>query len=486
MGATGPPVRYHEGHRRQTILGCGVRRANVAMAYESTKSKKTPCPKCGNPLRLFADQLGEEVRCPKCNATFTVGGSKRPASTSASEATADASDDSSTSTPTEPVVSDDDAYEPETPLDRWQPVPEDQMSDIGPHAGIPSEYEVDWESADVLEMEAPVERPPVNTELYEESARRRGILRDDETPEPPRWTFFSGVFNYPWRGANLSRWAAMSFGLSIAGVVDYQAIETAGLLNDDLTQATAFGIIQIVFGVMISLAVLAFAAASCRAAIIDTADGHDLPQDDTLPEWDQWIFTLVAWASLGAASASVGYPLTLAIGPAGFFVTLVILFPVLLLSAMEADSYIMPVSAPVLRTLLSYARGWLAFYVLSSAMLVAVAAGFVVGLTEAPLATCIVMGPVLAAVMLIYSRLLGRLAWGASGGRTPPTRKQIKKAQREAADTALAKSKQRKKRKGKRIVVPEPIEPGDDSAGESPAGKEPTDERPRISFHHRP
>ncbi len=383
-------------------------------------------------------------------------------------------------------IADDDAYEPETPLDRWTPVPEHEMSDIGPHGGIPSEYEVDWGTADVMEMETPVERPPVNAELYEESARRRGILRDEEQPEPPRWTFLSGVFGYPWRGVNFARWAAISFGLSIASAVDYKAIDTAGLLDGDLTQTNAFGIVQIVFGIMITLGVASFAAASCRAAIIDTADGHNLPQEDTLPEWDLWIFTLVAWVSLGAAAAAVGYPLTLAIGPAGFFVTLVMLFPLLLLSAMESDSYIMPVSGPVLRTLWTYGHGWLAFYLLSTAILALAVAAFVFGLPEAPIATCIAMGPVLAAALLIYARLLGRLAWGASGGRAPPTASQIKKAKREAADAALARSRQGKKRRRKQIIVPDYVEPDETSPSENRPAENRPPERPRLNFHHRP
>jgi predicted Zn finger-like uncharacterized protein len=143
------------------------------------------CPKCGNRLRLRPDQLGEQVRCPKCNATFTVG---RPA-------------------PPKPAAPDD-PYEPEIPLTRSsivieEPVmlePDGPPPEIVPMQAPPTshlpQYEADWATDDELEAEAPVRPPPRIEPDYLEIARRRGLLREDERQPVPQWTFFSGVFDF--------------------------------------------------------------------------------------------------------------------------------------------------------------------------------------------------------------------------------------------------------------------------------------------------
>ncbi len=117
------------------------------MAADDLKAKKgIPCPKCGNRLRVRPDQLGEQVRCPKCNATFTIG----------------------KSSPKESAVSADAPYEPERPLKPAAIVPEEPVMlessappEIVPMQAAPTShlphYEADW-ATDELEMEAPQRR----------------------------------------------------------------------------------------------------------------------------------------------------------------------------------------------------------------------------------------------------------------------------------------------------------------------------------------
>ena len=70
------------------------------MDSDQPRKKKGPaCPQCGNRLRVRADQVGTQVSCPKCNATFTVGR---------------ASDAAAARGP----ISESDEYEPEVPLDQ--------------------------------------------------------------------------------------------------------------------------------------------------------------------------------------------------------------------------------------------------------------------------------------------------------------------------------------------------------------------------------
>jgi hypothetical protein len=236
--------------------------------------------------------------------------------------------------------------------------------------------------------------------------------------------------------------------------------------------------------IVITLASLSFAAASCRAAIQDTADGHDLPQEASLPEWDHWVFTLLAWIMLSAAAGAIGFPLSLAIGPAAFLISGTLLFPILLLSAMEVDSYIVPYSPPVLRTLGYYFHGWLMFYLLTIGMAAAWFAAFDLAFPRAPYLTVFFSGPAIAAMMLIYARLLGRVAWRASGAPAASVEKDSGGGPGDAGGKRKspppakgAKGKKRRKRRSIRIEIP-----AEADSGERPQPPPP----PRISFHLRP
>ena len=480
------------------------------MPSTPNKPKKTPCPKCGSPLRLRAEQRGTQVACPKCQATFTVGGSdeKTPAPKQKPKQKtkqrpqranvpyeAPLSEEDLIEEQAEPTTEeigvtydapaeDDDAYEPEIRLERVWAVPDEEMANIGPLAGRESAYEVDWATADDdLEMEAPVQRTPVREDLLLESARERGLIREYHVPDPPKWTFFSGVFTYPWRGVNVARWTAMSLGLSLTGMMAYCALAWLGFVGS--AENPILGVLMTMFSILMALVTLSFATSSCQAVLQDTADGHDMPQEASLPEWDQWIWTLLCWGSLWAVSGALAYPLALLIGGIAFLIVPAILFPILLLSAMEADSYLVPFSPPVLRTLVSYAHGWLMFYLLSAAMFIGWQAMLVFGFASMPLLGAFVSGPVVAAIMLIYARLLGRLAWRASGANMAALEGDQLPASGEASPAAKARTakahpaKPKKRRKYRKIHIELPDEaPAAEDASSS--------ERPRISFHHRP
>ena len=77
------------------------------------------------------------------------------------------------------------------------------------------------------------------------------------------------------------------------------------------------------------------------AAVQDTADGFDEVQESTMPEWDQWFFSFLSVLSVWILSGALGYPLTLVeeIGPVAIPVSSLLLFPVLLLSAMECELF---------------------------------------------------------------------------------------------------------------------------------------------------
>jgi hypothetical protein len=372
---------------------------------------------------------------------------------------------------------DDDAYEPEIPLIPSF-IPEQTIVDANLGNFAEQRREVSPGIYDDLQAEGH-RGPAMDTaDMYLESARRRGLVRHFITPDPPNWTFFSGVFGYPWRGPNLPRWIMMAGGLGAAVVLSYAALSYLGMFDSHLSPDALVGIVVSLLAIGIDVVVLSLVAASCQTAIQDTAEGHLAPQDDTMPELGQWIFIALSWLMLGTAAAAIGFPLSLAIGPRAFLIMLWIFFPFLLLSSLETENILMPLSVPVLRSLGYQFGAWVMFYLLTTLMAAAIGAAAFYGIGFSPGATFLLAGPVLASAALIYSRWLGRLAWKASGSRMAhielgePPDDAVPLAEAAALETARAKSKG-KKRSRVRIVVPDEHVP-----------REPDDAAPRINFHH--
>jgi len=447
------------------------------MTTERAEKKKGPsCPSCGNHLRLRPDQLGEQVMCPKCNAKFVVGRASDARARGGAQAGGSGTDDVTTSSTVAPADALDDAYEPEIPLERTYSVPESEMADISPLAARPAPYDVDWSLADNMEVESHDPPPPDVESHYLSVAKAKGLLREAEHTRPPKWTFFSGVLDYPWRGANLSRWTAMAFGLSCAGMMSFATLSSLGLVPGARGNQI-MGIFMSLFAVLMTLGSLSFSAASWDAALSDTADGHDVPQEASLPEWDLWLASLLAVLSIGAVSAAVGYPLSLAIGRAGFVICGMLVFPVLWLSAMECGSYILPYSPPVLGSLVRRPGTWLMFYLLSTPPLVAWVVAFYFSASVSPYLAILVSGPIVATLVLLDARWLGRVAWSISQVRDgrQKQRKRDFEGDDEPVPAAAARSKRGKApNKRRRIFIP------DADTDETPSSAAPP---PRLRFN---
>ena len=65
-------------------------------------------------------------------------------------------------------------------------------------------------------LSAPVERAEPSIGFF----AVREQIRREEIPDPPKWTFFSGVFDFPWRHPQtLARWAWLTLGISLLGLM---------------------------------------------------------------------------------------------------------------------------------------------------------------------------------------------------------------------------------------------------------------------------
>lgn len=380
-------------------------------AKEPRPKKGTPCPKCGNLLRLRPDQLGEQVKCPKCNTAFTVGRPEEPRSA---------------------TVSADDLYEPEIPLRKSTIVPEEpvkivhedapqmrvaepgenEAGDLATSAPLAQDvaYEVDWSSAEgELEMEQPHVRPVSVEPEYLELADSRGLVRNKENPYQPQWIFLSTVFEFPWMGQNAWRWTMVAFGLAVSGALFVPIVELMKRGPDlmmVLLALVASGVLLLTGGAT---------SAVFLAAIQDTSDGFREVQESTFPEVGEWFFSFLSLLYIWGLSGAIGYPLVFvdAIGPVAVPISMFVMFPILVLSGMECESFLFPYSPAILRTLGRVWWAWLGFYGLSAALCGGWFAAVAYGYPRAPYLTSIGGALALAALVLIYARLLGRIAWKA-------------------------------------------------------------------------
>ena len=268
---------------------------------------------------------------------------------------------------------------------------------------------------------APVEEPKTPELLvHTPYLNARADVRREEEPPPPTMTFFTHVVDFPWRGSAFSRWAWFSFGLTamfgvlavalavLGGLGQLQAAPQGGML--------AFFVLPLIW---ISIWTLSFGAACCLAIIEATAGGQDDVSEWPEPHWKEWAADLiyVAWLAILTAMASWGvirlvmlawpHPAVGAALPWLFAA----LFPIAIISAMESVNHWLPFSKFVVASFGRRPGSWLKFYLVSGVLwvgfdVISTALIHVIGV----IGLCLV-APVLAAILFVQARLIGRVAW---------------------------------------------------------------------------
>jgi hypothetical protein len=275
---------------------------------------------------------------------------------------------------------------------------------------------------DVGEYDIAIPTTPVAPELIVHTPYLdvKAHVRRELEPERPKFTFLTGVFTFPWTLDVLPRWIGLSAGLVSMTLVVAVVLAVMGGLPS-LQAAPQGGVLAFFVLPLIWLTIwTASYGAACSLAIIEgTAGGNDVIGEWPEPHWKEWAADLfyVAWlAALAAMTAwVVTLPLTL-VRPDWSQTQLVLgafvlLFPFVLVSALEAANHWVPVSVFVFQSLGRHLGTWLLFYFVSSLLFAAFAAlefGLVrfVGVFGIVLAC-----PLLAALVFIQARLIGRLAW---------------------------------------------------------------------------
>ena len=245
-------------------------------------------------------------------------------------------------------------------------------------------------------------------------AEARAAIRQEEVSPPPKYPFFSRVYTVPWHGEVFSRWLFLTFGLTVMGLVIgfllSMGAETAG---SQFGMVIAFFVLPLIW---ISCWTLSYAAACSRAILEDTAAGSDRITSWHEQNWREWVLVLTYVSFLAALALILGHLTALLAQYAGapYWPTLAavawITFPIILLSSLEADSVFVPLTPPIARSLWQHGRAWLTFYVLST--LTVLGPNLAVLLLSPilpPWLGPLLLAPVTAASVFVYSRLVGRL-----------------------------------------------------------------------------
>jgi hypothetical protein len=158
--------------------------------------------------------------------------------------------------------------------------------------------------------------------------------------------------------------------------------------------------------------------ASCSLALLETtAAGLDRIEAWPDPQWKEWMAQMLYLGWIGAIPFAVSYGLAVLAGLAGARVELAlpvfffVLYPISLLSALEANSIWAPLTLPIVTSLFRWFWCWLVFYPLTALIAAGLVAAFVSAVESGYDSLLLLLGPLVAASILIYFRLLGRLAW---------------------------------------------------------------------------
>jgi len=376
-----------------------------------------PCPQCGESVGTRLEERAKRVTCPECGGDVVVpsrNGSLQVATRPPSEAepadlpAGSRGGDSGHPGPhlAEEVESAARAAVSVSPGSETPPA-------AGPVAGV---------------TPAPVLPLTPGVTVFDQLAR----IRQVELAAPPVRTFFSGVFDFPWQRATLPRWGLQAFGLSLLA-----ALLVGGQMAVAGMSGPALGLILGCFalpGIWIGLWSLSYSAANFLAVVEATSAGATQVDEWPEPNWREWLLQLVYLGWLAAFPGAIAWLVTQVAGvsteqrPRIALGLLATLYPVVLMSALEANSPWWPLSRRVAISLWRFPGAWLLFYLLTGGLLAmgGVLVSWAWGWPSLWLA--LACGPVWSALNLIVARLFGRLAWKISGIESRWSRKR-----REAA-----------------------------------------------------
>ncbi len=268
--------------------------------------------------------------------------------------------------------------------------------------------------------EKPAATPTENPTRNEKSAKgvfdvMAEVRQVGEDP-PPEWTFFSGVTDFLIRPEVAIRWVYSSLGVCVMGWLIAMCLH----FYATFPMALPFFVLPLIW---ITIMALSYLAANNMAILLETAGGNDKvdgwPEPDFRDQATDLIYLSFIAIVAGVCSFFISGFLGILIG-GGWKLSLAVLFllyPIILLSTLEANSPFVPLSLPILRSLKTVHWAWGVFYALAGGLLL-VWFWPLFWLREQSgwmqFFGMIFLAPLIAGWGLLYGRLLGRLAWRAS------------------------------------------------------------------------
>ncbi|WP_166828768.1 MFS transporter [Thalassoroseus pseudoceratinae] len=281
---------------------------------------------------------------------------------------------------------------------------------------------------------------------------RMAEIRQVGVAPPPRWTFFSGTLSFPWRPETWFRWSVLSVALTLslllmtAMFLLYSTQQQGGILGVAFLAMPTFWIL---------MGALAYAASGGLCILIETASGSDRIDEWPERDWKEWagslVFVVFQLFVANVMAFFLGRLIGMFLGTPWAWTAFAFLLiaPVVLLSSLEANHPLTPLTVPILRTLIFYPQGWLLFHLVTGGWVLGMA---LVGeaLLAYPFFAAFLLGPMLAAFLMVYPRMLGRLAWGAST--------MLATDDESDEDPPESDAPQRKKKRRKKKRLPPPSE----------------------------
>jgi len=342
------------------------------------------CPHCGHRQATPVERLGHKHSCAGCFLIFVPPTAPKP--------------------PSEHGEDDDDELQLSAPV--AAPRPRHTLPDF--------DLEVDDGSPD------PTGAPTVPFASRPELSR----------PLPPRaklpdWPLVNGVFGFPFTNGVWQRWLGLSVGLAAVLILVANGVAvTQGGPSKEWALAILYSGLA-VFGAAMWYV---FGPAILLAIFQDTAAGNDRVESWPDGPWIdtalEGLYLVCALATAGLVASGVwegakliGLDLRIAAllaGSVGF-----VAFPVFLLSMIEQGSILMPVSGPVWSSVISGWRWWALFLVeslllglvLEIALMGVVRSLRGAGIGIMQMLLLAAMAGLVVGFMIVYFRLLGRLAW---------------------------------------------------------------------------
>jgi len=274
--------------------------------------------------------------------------------------------------------------------------------------------------------------------------RRRWPTAPEPRPPRPLVEFYATLARFPLARGVVSRWLLLSVGLTPASLI-LVAGQTwpwyrFGRWPTDMGWFIVFSTVALPVALLVLWA-FAYASSMFFCALEGTAAGADRIESWPDPDWTDWLGQLARLSYVIAVAGAFSFALGWCVGQAAAWLAvagaiprpkdfgmafdlattatmLAASLPVVLLSTQESSCGMQPVTWRVWRSLdckRLVLRSWTPLLMCSFGFMLALDWRFAVRLQYAAcghwLIAGLLLGPQLAAGILIYARLLGRLAW---------------------------------------------------------------------------